>query len=206
VTATVAAMVVVIAITVSSLTGGGSPAVPVAVPSALLSTGAPDASVVYSTSVVEPPTAAPLYVHVVGGVVHPGLYRLTSGARVIDAVLAAGGLAPDGSQCQVNLARPVTDGEQIVVGQAPAGTPCRSVTSGVGGMSAEGARGGSFSLSLSSASAQELDTLPGIGPALAQRIIDYRDAHGGFRSVDQLNDVSGIGSKVMAQIAPLVTP
>ena len=205
-TASVGAVIIGIAITVSSLTGGRSTSVPVAVPTALFSTDAPDASVSRSTSVVDQPNETPLYVHVVGGVAHPGLYRLTSGARVIDAVLAAGGLAPDGSQCQVNLARPVTDGEQIVVGQAPVGTPCRSLTSGSGGLSGESMGGGSFSLSLSSASAAELDTLPGIGPALAQRIIDYGEAHGGFRSVDQLSDVAGIGSKVMTQIAPLVTP
>lgn len=193
-----------IAVVTALNAGSSSRTIPVVVPTALLSTGEPDPSTgpaaegSFSSS-----TSPEIYVHVVGGVVRPGLYRLAPGSRIIDAVMAAGGLAPDGSQCQVNLARVVTDGEQVVVPQTPPGTPCRSVQAGGG---SSGGVTGSGPVSLSTATLEQLDALPGIGPALAQRIIDYREANGGFRSVDQLNEVSGIGSKVLANIAPLVTP
>ena len=130
----------------------------------------------------------------VGSVARPGLVTLPTGSRVADAVDAAGGLAPDANAGSVNLAAVVTDGQQIVVG-AP------------GGASA-GADGGtaapSGKLNLNTATAAELDALPGVGPVLAQRIVDHRD-QGPFTSVDQLDDVPGIGPARAAELAELVT-
>ncbi len=130
-----------------------------------------------------------LYVHVVGEVVTPGLYQLDVGARVSDAILAAGGFAPKALQHSVNLARLVSDGEQVVVlSQDEVAT---SADSGL--------------VSLNRASLEQLDSLPGVGPALAGRIIEYRKTAGGFSSIEQLQDVSGIGPKVFEQISKLVT-
>lgn len=142
------------------------------------------------------------WVHVVGEVVSPGLYQVTDGARVVDAIMAAGGLTPRADECAINLARPLNDGEQIVV-------PTRVGDATQCGVStATGANGGGSGapISLSGADLATLDSLPGIGPTLAQRIIDWRSAHGGFTSVDQLNEVSGIGDKLFATLAPLLTP
>ncbi|MGO2151402.1 MAG: helix-hairpin-helix domain-containing protein [Microbacterium gubbeenense] len=135
------------------------------------------------------------YVHVSGAVRHPGLYVVRPGARVIDAVSAAGGLADDADESAVNLARPVTDGEQLVVpaeGEAPA-------PSAPGGGSAPGL------VSINTADAAALEDLPGIGPALAGRIIDWRDTEGPFGTVDDLLAVSGIGPKVLESLRDLVT-
>lgn len=197
--------VVATAIAVVQATGPAVSTVPVPLNTLVLATEAPrgpanEAATEAGLAGGTGPIDGVLFVHVVGGVIRPGLYRLDTDARVVDAVMAAGGLSPDGSQCGVNLARPVKDGEQIIVPQAPPGTPCQQASS-------RGAAAGSAApLSLSTASAAQLDSLPGIGPALAQRIIDFREAHGAFTDVAQLNDVSGIGDKVLANIAPLVTP
>ena len=135
-------------------------------------------------------------VDVVGRVRHPGLVRLAAGSRVDDAVRAAGGVKPGTNLSGLNLARVLVDGEQVVVGIAPRVPP-----SGSSGSS--GASGGL--INLNTATAGQLDSLPGIGPVLAQRILDWRTEHGRFVSVDQLRQVSGIGDAKFADVRPLVT-
>lgn len=150
-----------------------------------------------ATSTVGAPS---VLVHVLGAVVRPGLVELGAGARVVDAIAAAGGLAPDADPAGVNLARPLVDGEQLavpVVGQV-------APPAAAGGASAPGAGPSDGLVHLNSAGVAELDTLPRIGPALAQRILDWRDANGPFTSVDQLLDVAGIGDAVFSGLAPLV--
>ncbi|GAB3171444.1 hypothetical protein GCM10027059_39760 [Myceligenerans halotolerans] len=134
--------------------------------------------------------------HVVGAVRDPGLVELPGGARIADAVEAAGGPTDEADLSGVNLARPVADGEQIHVPK-PGETP---VTSGDPGAVPD--TGGGDVVDLNTADAATLETLPGIGPALAQRIIDWRTANGPFASVDELDDVSGIGPAVLEQIRP----
>ncbi|SFR78873.1 competence protein ComEA [Agromyces sp. CF514] len=160
-----------------------------------LSGAAGDAAAGSGGGVDEP---LPLLVHVLGAVARPGLVELDPGARVVDAVAAAGGFGADADPAGVNLARPVVDGEQLVVyavGEAP-------VAGGAGG--GGGAAASDGLVHLNTAGVAELDTLPRIGPALAQRILDYRDANGPFTSVDQLNDVTGIGDAVFAGLSDLV--
>ena len=140
-------------------------------------------------------TSATVIVSVVGSVARPGLVTLPSGARVAAAVEAAGGLLPGADPASVNLAAVVTDGQQIVVG-AP-GVPGSAAAA-----DAETAPGGP--VNLNTASVAELDALPGVGPVLAQRIVDHRK-QGPFRSVDELDDVPGIGPARAAELAELVT-
>ncbi|WP_244190077.1 ComEA family DNA-binding protein [Streptomyces hygroscopicus] len=172
-------------------------------------------------------------VDVTGKVRRPGLRKLPPGARVADALEAAGGVRPGADLSGLNRARPLVDGEQIVVG-APAGGPAApggaaapaagvpngpsgpntvngpSAPSGPDAASAPagpvgvGAPGGP--VSLNSATAEQLDTLPGVGPVLARHIIDYRTQHGGFRSIDELREVNGIGERRFADLRPLVRP
>lgn len=153
-----------------------------------------------------------VFVHVVGAVRKPGVYELREGARVIDAVRAAGGMARSADATAVNLARSLTDGEQLVVpkrGEATAGTGTATgagPASGGGGAAAAGgtsAAGAMVNINL--AGAGELDSLPGIGPVLAERIVDYREQHGPFRTVRDLMKVSGIGSKKFESLEPHVT-
>jgi competence protein ComEA len=127
---------------------------------------------------------------------HPGLVRLPAGSRVDDAVRAAGGAVPRTDLTGLNLARILVDGEQIAVGIA-----VRVPPPGTSGSSGAGAG----LINLNSATAEQLDSLPGIGPVLAQRILDWRTEHGRFISVDQLREVSGIGEAKFADIRGLVT-
>ncbi len=145
-------------------------------------------------------SSAAVVVSVVGPVARPGLVTLPAGARVADAVEAAGGLLPEADPASVNLAAPLTDGEQIAValpGAAPA-------PGGAGAEAAGAAVGASSQLDLNTATAADLDGLPGIGPVLAQRIVDHRSRHGPFTAVDQLDDVPGIGPATAAELAGLV--
>ncbi len=155
--------------------------------------------------------ATVLVVAVEGKVRHPGLVRLPAGSRVADAIEAAGGVEPGTDLSFVNLAQKVVDGELIVIGMtAPPGVGATtgSNSSGSGGLGVGGSGGPAqpgAPINLNTASEADLDTLPGIGPALAQRIIDYRSQHGAFRSVDELRNVSGIGDAKFAEIKDLVT-
>jgi competence protein ComEA len=144
-------------------------------------------------------TATTVVVAVVGLVGRPGLVTVPTGARVADAVEAAGGLLPGTDPATVNLAAVVTDGQQIAVGVPGAGG---SAPAGAGGSPVTGTGG---PVNLNTATAQELDALPGIGPVLAERIVAHRAEQGSFRSVDQLDDVPGIGPAIAAELAELVT-
>ncbi|KGN35481.1 ComEA family DNA-binding protein [Knoellia subterranea] len=153
-----------------------------------------------------------LVVHVVGQVARPGVYRMAAGARVGDAVTAAGGASKSADLAAVNLARILVDGEQIIVpkpGEVLAGaggSGAGGAGSGAGGAGATAAGGGGGGLvSLNSADLSALDTLPGVGPVLAQRILDWRTEHGRFTSIEELGEVSGIGEKLLAQLTPKVT-
>jgi competence protein ComEA len=142
-----------------------------------------------------------LVVDVAGKVRHPGIVELPAGARVVDAIAAAGGALPGVSLTPVNLARLLVDGEQIVVGvRAPSLVgPPPGTASGSGTTSAPIAR-----VQLNTATLDQLDTLPGIGPVTAQAIIQWRADNGPFTSVDQLLEVSGIGDATLADIRPYV--
>ncbi len=134
-------------------------------------------------------------VDVAGKVRRPGLVKLPAGSRVADAIAAAGGALPQASTIGMSLARKVIDGEQLVIGEPqPAGSTAQT----------SGSVASSGLLDLNTASASDLEGLPGIGPVLAQRVINWRTAHGGFASVDQLREVSGLGGKKFDVLAPLV--
>jgi competence protein ComEA len=147
-----------------------------------------------------PTSASPaaLVVSVIGRVHHPGLVTLVPGARVADALAAAGGLLPGADAATVNLAAVVTDGQQIAVGVP-------GVPGDPAGPTPSTGAGGGAPVHLNSATAADLDGLPGIGPVLAQRIVDYRLQQGPFTSVDQLDDVPGIGPALFAQLRKRVT-
>jgi competence protein ComEA len=137
-----------------------------------------------------------LLVHVVGAVRRPGLYRLDADARVADAVRRAGGATRKADLTLVNLAAPVADGAQVVV-------PSRQVA---GADTAKASGAGSAPVHLNTATLEDLDALPGVGPATAQRILDYRQENGAFATVDELDAVPGIGPARLEQLRELVAP
>ena len=144
--------------------------------------------------------APPLFVHVVGAVRRPGLFRLKDGSRVADAVARAGGPTRRADLSLVNLAAPLADGQQVIVPRrGPTGLAAGGAATGMGG--ASGAK-----VSLALATVDQLDELPGIGPVTAQKIVDWRASHGPFQSVDDLDDVPGIGPARIEQLRDLVTP
>lgn len=145
-------------------------------------------------SLISEGAATPIFVHVLGQVARPGLYELRDGDRVIDAIAAAGGLTEQAEPAGVNLARLLTDGEQLAVpaiGEVAAAAP---------GAASDGR------VDLNTADVAALDTLPRIGPAMAQRIIDWREANGPLKSVDDLLAISGFGAKTVDALRPLVVP
>jgi competence protein ComEA len=176
---------------------------PVAAPSdsvPALSRSPGPAPVVTSTS-ASPPAVV---VDVEGKVRRPGLYRLPAGARVADAIRAAGGVRTGVETTRLNLAARVTDGQQIAVGVA--GATAGDVPAGASGGSGDGASTGPTApVDLNTATLDQLETLPGVGPVLGQHILDWRAAHGSFASIAQLDDVPGIGPAKFGELKGLVT-
>ena len=158
-------------------------------------TSAADGDVALGVEPLRAMPAPPLVVHVVGAVQQPGLYRLARGKRVADAVARAGGATGKADLALINLAAPVADGQQVVV---PARAPPGAAPS------AGEAAGGP--VHLNSATVEQLDTLPGVGPVTAQKIVDYREQHGAFGSVRELDAIPGIGPARLAQLSELVAP
>ncbi len=143
----------------------------------------------------QPSDPAELQVHVTGAVLRPGVYTLAKGARVGDAITSAGGALPDALLHGINLAKPLFDGEQIHVAQA-------ALSDSTSKNEAESA---AKLININTASAAELETLPGIGPVKAQAIIEYRQQHGAFARIEDLTKVSGIGAKTFEGLKHLIT-
>jgi competence protein ComEA len=159
-----------------------------------------------------PPTSAPILVHVSGGVVNPGVYALPLDSRVQDAVQAAGGLAPEAMGSSLNLAARVRDGDQLIIPTLrPTSLPVLSTTQAETGgtrfqaplATEQPTQAGK--ININSAGLEELDTLPGIGPVTAQKIIDYRQANGPFQTLEAIMDVSGIGPATFERLKDLIT-
>jgi competence protein ComEA len=158
-------------------------------------TSSSDAGVALGTEPIRAAPAPPVVVHVVGAVRLPGLYRLARGKRVADAVARAGGTTAKADLALINLAALVSDGQQIVV---PARAP-------PGAAPAAGEASGG-PVHLNSATVEQLDALPGVGPVTAQKILDYREKHGAFTSVRELDAIPGIGPARLEQLTELVAP
>lgn len=145
-------------------------------------------------SLIPPPTPGPLVIHVAGEVAAGGVYELPPGSRVADAVDAAGGILPEGDETGLNLAEMLVDGQQVFVpGDADSPSPSA-------GQGPSGTR-----ININSASSFQLQQLPGIGPSIAQRIIDYRDQNGAFEDTIDVVNVSGIGPATYDKIKDLIT-
>jgi competence protein ComEA len=140
-----------------------------------------------------------LIVHVVGAVRRPGLYRLGNGARIADALRRAGGATRRADLALVNLAAPVSDGTQVVV-------PRRVSAAEAAAGEAEGEATAGGPVHLNTATVDQLDELPGVGPVTAQKIVDWREQHGAFSSIDDLDAIPGIGPARLEQLRELVAP
>jgi len=159
------------------------------------------------------PTKEPIAVHVVGAVPRPGLYEFAEGARVQDAVDAAGGLLTSANVDSINLAALLEDGQQLNIPYKAGEEPSTQNSGGGDGLNLPGGTeeptdtgGGENELiNINTASLEELDSLPGIGPSIAQRIIDYRDQNGPFAAIEDILNVSGIGPSTFDQIKDLIT-
>jgi len=158
-----------------------------------------------SPSVAETTGVAPgseakteVVVDVVGKVRNPGVVTLAAGSRVVDAIAKAGGAKPGVSLSGLNRARVLVDGEQIYVGKPPGGVAGAAVL-------APGAPAGANLISLNTATQEQLETLPGVGPVTAQSILQWRASHGSFSAIDELLEVDGIGEKTLAKLAPFLT-
>jgi competence protein ComEA len=157
----------------------------------------PSSSAAGAPSTTEPPL---LVVHAAGAVNAPGLYRLASGARVDDLITAAGGLASDADGDRINLAAPLADGQRVYIPRVG-----ETVPPAEGPTAAPGGSASSGPIDINTATVDELDSLPGVGPSIAQAIVDERERNGPFRSVDELERVRGIGPSKLDQIRDLVT-
>ena len=170
-------------------------------PPVSVSTHPPNASSPAATATSSPRPR--IVVHVLGAVRRPGLVRLPQGSRVQDAIEAAGGLRSSAAPGELNLAQILTDGQQIMVGSRS--HPGGRLSDGGGGRAGSSPSSGSSpQVDLNSATAAQLDSLPGVGPVTAERILAWRTEHGGFRRVEELQEVEGIGPKTYADIAPHV--
>jgi competence protein ComEA len=195
----IAAAVVAVVVAFRVLSGGGEGSTAVTVdPSGPAKPGA-------TGSAPAPAGSGPALVHVAGEVRRPGVYRVPPGGRVNDAVQLAGGLTSRAEQAGVNLVARVTDGQQVVVPRRGAAAGGSGGSGGSGGAPTGAAPPGA-KVSLGSATLEQLESIDGIGPTLAKRILEYRDQHGGFRSVDELRQVDGIGEKRFESLREAVTP
>jgi competence protein ComEA len=192
-------------------------------PQAVSVTSRPAAAVAPAAAATRPPSTDPssptapvagaspsgarsIVVDVAGRVRHPGVATLAAGSRVIDALGWAGGSIPGTDTSTIDLARPLADGEQVYVGPVGGGAGQAPVAGGSAGPGAAAGESATAAgpIDLNSATAPQLDTLPGVGPVLAGRIIDWRTAHGRFASVDELRQVQGLGGKKFETLRPLV--
>lgn len=145
------------------------------------------------------PTPGPIRVYISGAVRQPDVYTLPPGSIVKDGLVAAGGAAPDADLDHINLAQPLSDGQQVVVPRRGEALSPDAVSTTASSSTASGL------ININTASAQELEALPGIGPILAQSIVSYRNEHGPFQSIDDLKDVPGIGDARFEQLKGLIT-
>jgi competence protein ComEA len=172
-------------------------------------TGAEGGGSSWATAASPSPSASPdLVVYVCGAVRAPGVVRLPAGARVTDALQIAGGPTGKAELAAVNLAAPVTDGQQIVVPEKGATSavtvaPAGGASGGLG--AAGGTSGPAAPVNINTASLEELDALDGVGPSTAQKIIDYRTEHGGFKTIDEIKEVPGIGDAKFAAMKDSIT-